>query len=409
MKKISIILPSRDNIDYLKWCYKSIRQNMNPNHQICFADDASTDGTWDWLVKIQKSDKNITIFRNSNKKRMGLTRLYDKLIREYAIHDYLFVMHADMWVSLDLDKALLSVMDKSKKTVVCATRIEPPLHPAGPEKIIQNCGMEPESFNEDMFTAEVHNTKAKEISPTEGVFAPWLIRRTDLEGVGGHDVLFVPQSKEDSDLFNRLQLNGIKFAQIWDGFVYHLTSRGSRFNPNLTTVGTDSEEWKTTSNRNMKNFIRKWGHMVMHDTMMKPIIPNKYDIGFVIKNCNELSLGILEPWCSDVYVDTDQTSFIQKEQRETPFYLLNKIHDISEEPTNDVVVEIDALQLNQQRFNFLIQLPQILADSAEIGKLEYDIFILKIKSLKHYQDEMIVSGKEYYQDRFRRQIVQVWE
>ena len=33
--------------------------------------------------------------------------------------------------------------------------------------------------------------------------------------------------------------------------------------------------------RSTRNFIRKWGHMVKHDEYLKPIIPPKYDIGFV--------------------------------------------------------------------------------------------------------------------------------
>jgi hypothetical protein len=30
------------------------------------------------------------------------------------------------------------------------TRIEPPLHPDGPEKVLQDCGIEPEEFDEDL-------------------------------------------------------------------------------------------------------------------------------------------------------------------------------------------------------------------------------------------------------------------
>ena len=43
--KISLIIPSRNNLKYLKWSYDSIRKNQG-NHEveICVADDASTDG-----------------------------------------------------------------------------------------------------------------------------------------------------------------------------------------------------------------------------------------------------------------------------------------------------------------------------------------------------------------------------
>jgi hypothetical protein len=54
--------------------------------------------------------------------------------------------------------------------------------------------------------------------------------KEDFLAIGGHDELFAPQSKEDSDLFNRFVLKGYNVIQSWDGLVYHFTSRGSRFN-----------------------------------------------------------------------------------------------------------------------------------------------------------------------------------
>ena len=44
--------------------------------------------------------------------------------------------------------------------------------------------------------------------------------KEDFLAVGGHDELFAPQSKEDSDLFNRFVLNGYKVLQTWEGSLY---------------------------------------------------------------------------------------------------------------------------------------------------------------------------------------------
>jgi len=43
MKLISFIIPSRNNLKYLKQAYNSIRKNTLYPHEICIADDASTD------------------------------------------------------------------------------------------------------------------------------------------------------------------------------------------------------------------------------------------------------------------------------------------------------------------------------------------------------------------------------
>jgi hypothetical protein len=92
-----------------------------------------------------------------------------------------------------------------RKTIVSLTRIEPPLHPDGPEKILKDFGVEPEEFKEEELLKELEEFKdASKV--TEGIFAPWAFYRKDFQEIGGHDPLYAPQSKEDSDIFNRFQL-----------------------------------------------------------------------------------------------------------------------------------------------------------------------------------------------------------
>ena len=43
----------------------------------------------------------------------------------------------------------------NEKTIVSLTRIEPPLHPDGPEKVLLDCGVEPEEFDEEKLLFEV--------------------------------------------------------------------------------------------------------------------------------------------------------------------------------------------------------------------------------------------------------------
>ena len=45
--------------------------------------------------------------------------------------------------------------------VVSLTRIEPPLHPDGPEKILLDYGIEPEEFNEDELLQTVENIQSE--------------------------------------------------------------------------------------------------------------------------------------------------------------------------------------------------------------------------------------------------------
>ena len=391
--KISLIQPSRNNLKYLKWSYKATRKNQGVHEvEICIADDFSNDGTWEWCQEMMKKDIHFKAIRNEGPTRLGHTILYDKLINEVASYDICMIYHADMYLCPNaLDEISKYI---APKTIVSLTRIEPPLHPDGPEKILADFGIEIEEFNEDKFLNWFKNDlKPKYNQPTEGVFAPWAFMKSDFQEIKGHDPLFAPQSKEDSDIFNRFQLNGVKFLQTWEGYVYHMTCRGSRFNPTLTTPGTNSPEWEAQNQRSTRNFIRKWGHFVKHDHLMKPIIPHKYNIGFKIHNCNQSFLELLEVWCDVIWVSEDIINgYIQKEQVNTKYDLRKRVHSIEGSDVKDymdITVEFDAKNFTQDSFNIIQNLSDIITESGEIGEFKLDCFKVNIMSLRTYEKNLI--------------------
>jgi len=407
LKKISFIIPSRNNLKYLKQAYESIRKNSSVEHEICIADDFSDDGTMEQVLVWMKRDKNIKFHRNHGPTRLGHTILYDTLINDYATHDVVMIFHADMYLCPKSDEAIDKHLEPGK--VVSLTRIEPPLHPDGPEKVLEDFGIEPEEFKEEELLKKVttlqlqHGTDYNFAKFTEGIFAPWAMYKKDFQSIGGHDPLYAPQSKEDSDIFNRFLLAGYELIQTWEGFVYHMTCRGSRFkdgalrNPagQVFMKGRESSEWLEQNLRSTRNFIRKWGHMVQHDEMMKPIIPHKYNVGFVVENCTTELLKELEPWCSDIYGDWvghkgyGVNGYIKEEQPNTKFDLSKKIHSSYMELNNDILVSFDCEQLNSNNFQVLVNLSEIINDSGEIGHMQHEIFTFHIHSLKTYEKELI--------------------
>ena len=405
--KISLIQPGRNNLKYLKWSYDSIRKNQGTHEvQICVADDASTDGTWDWCTEIMKKDPNFKAIKNDTGKRVGHTILYDRLVDEVADHDICMIYHADMYLcpgALDAIEWYLK-----PNTIVSLTRIEPPLHPPGPEKLLQDFGVEPEEFKEDALLEWIGNTGFKDTftnKTTEGIFAPWAFWKEDFQDIGGHDPLYAPQSKEDSDIFNRFQMNGIKFVQTWEGCVYHMTCRGSRRNTidKAKNIYEDSPEWLEQNMRSTRNFIRKWGHFVKHDQYMKPIVPSKYDIGLIIKNCNLNLLHELEPWCSNVYVDNSREEYIVLEQPNTIMNLSERVLPYDNEKQNGVIIEIDRNKFNNDDFRHLQNLSEILdADEQLREELlhfsddpEFELSNMKIivNNLNTIEQELIICKK----------------
>ena len=379
LNKFTFVIPSRNNLEFLKLAYESIR-NLDTKHEILVLDDASEDGTSSWIE--EQNDEDLITFHNPGPERIGIVGMFDKGI-ELARTDIIMAFHADMVACKDLDKNILKHLDKG--VVVSATRVEPPLHPDGPEKIIRNYGIEADEFNFDAWYSG--SESLKENKTTEGIFAPWCMFKEDFFKVGGHDKLFAPQSKEDSDLFNRFQLNGYKFIQPWDALVYHFTSRGSRFNKySGGSAGSNSNEWIQTTTKNGRNFLRKWGHFVMHDKYMKPIIPSKYDVGFIIKNCDNDMLALLEPYCDNIYVDCDYSEYVEKEQENTLINLSTRVLPYDNEKQNSILIKIDRKEFNEQDMIIVQKLSQILDDSGKVGEFKLNnlfINIIKYEKINH--------------------------
>ena len=79
------------------------------------------------------------------------------------------------------------------------------------------------------------------------------------------------------------------------------------------------------------------------------------------------------------------------DEKDNTLYDLNeRVKSYNDEKDNDILVEFDAKLLNSnERFQFLTQLPLVLQDSGEVGKMEYDIFKITINSLKTYENKNI--------------------
>jgi glycosyltransferase involved in cell wall biosynthesis len=377
---ISFIIPSYNNLRHLKNVYESIKKHA-PQAELVLLDDGSNDGTWEWM-------KTIDCIKYRSEERVGHTILYDKGI-ELATNEIVGILHADMILGPNYVENVLKHIKPG--TVVCGTRIEPPLHPAGKEKIIKDFGMDFDSLNVSEFEScciELQNEFKDQT--TKGMFAPWIIYKSDFEAIGGHDPLFAPFPYEDSDIFQRWILAGYELVQSRDAFVYHLTCRGHRW---TGEIGKDDEYFKNATHKAGRNYIRKWGSWIKNDEYQHPIIPHKYNVGFVVSKCNLQLLQALEPWCSTIYIeDTDvlTSHYLDLEQPHTKINLADKIKVIGYTlPNNDVTVEFDGTKLTQDSFNILMQLSEIITESGEIGTFELDIFKITINNMATYENELI--------------------
>lgn len=350
---ISIVIPSHNNLRHLKNAYTSIKKHA-PEAEVILYDDASTDGTWGWMLQMASTDRNCKILKSDT--RVGHTVLYDKGI-EAATNEIVGIFHADMIMGPNYVENVVKHLRKG--TVVCGTRIEPPLHPPGPEKIIENFGLDFDSLDIEGFEKYVN-----EIQPihqgelTRGMFAPWIIYKSDFQAMGGHDWGFAPFPFEDSDIFQRWLLAGYELRQSRDAFVYHLTCRGHKW---TGEIGKPDDYYKNAEAKAKKYYLKKWGSWIENDQHQHPKLIPVYKKCAVIKNHQPTAL---DDWFTEI------------------------------NPTNpdeyDVVVEFDLQTMKNEDTVIITQLNKIVQDTNQTGNFEFSKDIkITINSFADRSKELI--------------------
>jgi glycosyltransferase involved in cell wall biosynthesis len=347
---ISIIIPSHNNLRHLKNAYTSIKKHA-PTAEIVLLDDASTDGTWDWIESLE--DSNIVKYKSPT--RDGHTVLYDMGI-QLATNEIVGIFHADMIMGPNYVENIVKHLKPG--VVVCGTRIEPPLHPAANEKIIQNFGLDFDSLDIDGFEGFVNIIQPKhKDQTTKGMFAPWVLYKEDFFRIGGHDWNFAPFPYEDSDLFQRWLLQGYELIQSRDAFVYHLTCRGHRW---TGEIGKNDDYFIAAELKARKYYIKKWGSWIKNDQFQHPILIPVYKKCAIIKN---YMASPLDDWFNEINPQ-DPNEF-------------------------DVIMELDAGTFTEEEFNVVVNLNEIVRDTNELGKFKVGNLIITINSLADRSKELI--------------------
>tara|TARA_R110002153_G_scaffold185019_1_gene338170 strand:- start:1714 stop:2916 length:1203 start_codon:yes stop_codon:yes gene_type:complete len=390
MEKITFCIPSKTNLRYLKTCIPSIRKNSyRDDHEIIVFVDSDGDGTIEWLDSV-KDEYNVSYYVNPDlgNSLYGIGRAYDYCV-EKSTTDIFMIFHADMMLGKHAD--LKAFNHLKEKTVVCSTRIEPPIHPNAGEKILLDFGMWPEEFKETEFNQYV-NEHLEDDKTTEGIFAPWMMYKSEfLSILGGHDPI-MHSCREDSDLFNRMLLAGFNFIQPWNSLVYHLTGRGAG------SFDGDPErhtQWQKDMNNSTREFIRKWGSNVKHNALMYPEVTPKYNIAFRIFNNNLKILEVLEPWCNVYYGDghwVQYSHYMSQEEAYSKFDMDKRVKPLkieSQDNYKGVIVTIDAHKFTQQDYNMIQILPEVIKEGNETGEFEYGNMTILINDLTTFEKDLI--------------------
>ena len=96
----SILIPSFNNLDYLKICINSIKKNSKFNHQIVVHVNEGNDGT---LEYIQKNNFDFTY----SKENIGMPKALNTASK-LSKFDYILISHDDFYYCPDWDSLLMN-------------------------------------------------------------------------------------------------------------------------------------------------------------------------------------------------------------------------------------------------------------------------------------------------------------
>jgi len=366
---ITFCIPSKNNLRYLKTCIPSIQTNSFYKNDIVVFVDQDNDGTEEWLKA-----NNITYILNQEQECRGIGYAYDTMFRASKT-DLVVAFHADMILGPDADKYL--IQEHRRGSVVCATRIEPPLHPPGPEKIVKDFGMWPEDIKWEEFNSFVKlESKANEGRLGKTSFAPWLIDRRDHLG---HDPIFLSVF-EDADLFRRFVLAGYEMIQSWSSMVYHLTCRGGQFAgaEKLEDFQKKDEKWQYNNQVSMMEYIRKWGGTFKEAGPCEPKPNKKYSVGLEVKGIGCSQVLNYEPFFDQISIEENPTHYIARVQPISTFSIKDKFVT---EVTSDIKIKYEYNVDTFQEFTYIISnLEDILEEAESNSSYEIGPVILEISN-----------------------------
>jgi len=235
----SIIIPTFNNIQYLKKCIESIRKNSTYNHEIIPHVNEGSDGTIDYL-KENNIEYTFTNYNSGICKGMNMAaKKANTEFLLYAHDDFYFCPKWDLVLKNELDKI------KHKNFYLSGTMVNN-------GQITLDCGSNLETFDEKRLLSKISDANYYDFQGS--TWAPHLIHKETWDKVGGFSEEFFPGTGSDPDLNMKLWKEGVRiFKGINDFKVYHFGSIVTRKYKNHPTIKTES------GSRGAKIFLLKWG------------------------------------------------------------------------------------------------------------------------------------------------------
>jgi glycosyltransferase involved in cell wall biosynthesis len=265
----SILIPTWNNLAFLKLCVASINKNSTYHHEILIHINDGSDGTLEWVqengYKYTHSSENIGVCYALN----GL--------RPLVTTDYVLFMNDDMYVCPEWDKALWNEIQTigHKMFFLSSTLIQP-------RKFFCKSVIAPANFGEniDTFDEERLLKEYKSLKHGDWQGATWppnIVHRDIWDLVGGYSIEYSPGMYSDPDFSAKLYHAGVRiFKGIDRSRVYHFEARSTH---------------RIIKNDGSLQFLRKWG--ITSSSFMRDVLHRGEPYGQEINMESELRNDLL--------------------------------------------------------------------------------------------------------------------
>ncbi|MFA6922869.1 MAG: glycosyltransferase [Bacteroidales bacterium] len=235
--KFSVLIPTWNNIEFLKLCINSILKNSHFEIQIIVIVNEDEDGTLEWL----ENQKEIDYVHSKN--NIGICYGLN-IARALVKSEYMVYVNDDMYVLPNWDLELHKEIEHigSKSFMLSCTMIEP-TDTGNSCVIVKNYGQDIQSFKEEILLNEYHDLFVNDWSGS--TWPPNVVHVDMWDLVGGLSIEFTPGMYSDPDFSRKLFEAGVRlFKGKGNSLVYHFGSKSTK---------------RIKKNNGRKTFLLKWG------------------------------------------------------------------------------------------------------------------------------------------------------
>ncbi len=248
--KFCLLLPTWNNLGFLKVCINSILKNSFFKLQIIVIVNEGSDGTLEWIESLNEIDYVHSRFNIGICYGLNIAR---SLIKS----EYIVYINDDMYVlpnwDLELSKEIKNIGHKN--FMLSSTLIEP-TDTGNSCVIVKDYGRDIQNFKEDQLLKEYSGLSIRDWSGS--TWPPNVVHIDLWDLVGGLSIEFSPGMYSDPDFSRKLFEAGVRlFKGKGNSLVYHFGSKSTNRIRRNDGRKTFLLKWGITSNTFTTKYLRK--------------------------------------------------------------------------------------------------------------------------------------------------------